>query len=164
MLDPALDGALVALAGAPRGLLPAPAEAVQQAADMIAVITNPEALPEQIGDALCGPHPRREAVGFRSPRQQAWELGQLSPSHLRGPSRSRPTAQSRRSSPTILLRPLMDRLTTHTQLPGNPRQRLALLDARQHRQAACLQPFSVSSHERRIRHVLKMSSYLCRGL
>lgn len=77
LLDPALDGWFVALAGATGGFLPAPTEAMQQAADVVAVIAHAETLPEQIGDPLGGPDRRGEPVGLGSARQQVGELSQL---------------------------------------------------------------------------------------
>lgn len=164
MLNPALDGGFVAFAGAARGLLPAPAEPMQQAADMIPVIANPETLPEQIGDALRGPHRGREAVSFGTPRQQARELSQLPAGQLRRTARPRPAAQSGGAPAAILQRPLMNRLAAHTELPGNRGERLAALEARQSQKAACLEYSCISSHEPKIRRLASMSTYLCRGL
>ncbi len=164
MLNPALDGGFVAFTGTACWLLPAPAEPMQQAADVIPVITNAETLAEQIGDALRGPHRGGEAVRFSAPRQQARELSQLPTSQLRRTARPRPATQSACAPAAILPRPLMNRLAAHTQLPSDRGQRLAALDTWQSREAACFEHLCISSHGPKIRHLTGMSIYLCRGL
>ena len=78
-----LDGGLVAFAGAAGRLLPAPAEAVQQAANMIAIIAHPEAAPNQIRHSLRGPDRRRESVSLGSLREQARKLRESSAGQFR---------------------------------------------------------------------------------
>jgi hypothetical protein len=119
VLDPALDGGLVALPRAARRLLPAPAEAVQQAADMIAAVAHPEASPDQIGHPLRGPQGRRKAVGFGPLDQQARQLREPRAGQLVRAPGTRTTAQRGISTP--LPPPLPDEygLATDAQPPGN---------------------------------------------
>ena len=155
MLNPAQDSGFIAFTGTACGLLPTPAEPVRQAADMIPVIANPEAPPKQIGDALRGPHGGREAVRFGVPRQQARELSQLPVCQLRGTAGPLAAAQPGCSAAAILPRPWMNRLTAHPELPGNPGQRLAALDARQGRETACLEHSCISSHDSKVRQPIE---------
>lgn len=164
LLDPALDGLLVPLTSAACRLLPTPTKPMQQATDVIAVIANAQAPPEQIGDALRGPDSSGKSVGFGAVRQQTGKLGQLCASQFGRATRARDTAQPRPSSSAGLLRPLMHSLSAHTQLAGNSGQRLAPPDAGQGGQAARLQHSSVSLHECNIHCLSGMSSYLYRGL
>src|SRR5712692_10610307 len=106
-----------------------------------------------MGAALCGPHSAREAVRFGATRQQARELSQLPTGQLRRTARPGTAAQSGCAPAAILQRPLMNRLAAHTELPGNRGPRLAALDARQSREAACLEYSCISSHEPKVRRL-----------
>jgi hypothetical protein len=125
--------------------LSAPAEPVQQVGNVVPAIANPEALPEQIGDALRGPHRRCKAVRFGAMRQHARELRQLHGGQLRRTPWTGPAAQSVCALPAIFLGPLMDRLAAHPKSPGNRGQRFAARNARQGREAACFELFCDSS-------------------
>ncbi len=137
---------------------------MQQATDVIAVIANAKAPPEQLGDALRGPDSSWKSVRFGAVCQQAWKSSQLCASQFGRATRTRDTAQPRHSASAGLLRPLVHGLPAHTQLTGNGGQRLAPPDAGQGGQAARLQHSSVSLHEWNIRCLTGMSSYLYRGL
>ena len=164
VFDPVPDGLLVPLTSATGWFLPTPTKAMQQAADVIAVIANAEVSPNQVGYPLRGPHAGGKPVGFGAPHQQTRKLGQLCASQFGRATRARNAAQPRRSSPAGPTRPLMHGLSAHAQLTGNSGQRFAPLDAGQGGQAARLQHSSVSSHNCKIPWPIEMSSYLCRGL
>ncbi len=164
VLDPAADGFLVSLTGATGGFLPTPAKPMQQATNVIAVIANAKAPPQQIGNALCGPDGGRKSVRFGAVCQQTWKLSQLCASQFGRATRARDTTQPRHSSSAGQSRPLVHGLPAHTQLAGNGGQRFTPPDAGQGGQAARLQDSSVSSHKWNIRCPSPMSSYLYRGL
>jgi hypothetical protein len=171
VLDPALDGGLVALAGATRGFLPAPAEAVQQAANMIAVMAHAETSPDQIGDPLRGPQGRREAVDFRALREQSGKPGQLPGCQFGGPSGPWALQQTRCPLASPPLVPDKDGLARNAQLAGYRRKRLARLQQRQggqtprfHSLGIPSRPCGVVSHKPTVPQDRKLSIYLYRCL
>ncbi len=75
---PEVDLRVVALAGAPLGLLAGPAQArVQDAADVIGMIGDAEAPADQFGDAAAGPEVIGPAVGLGALKQELFELLQV---------------------------------------------------------------------------------------
>jgi hypothetical protein len=119
-------------------------------------------LPEQIRDPLGGPDRRGEPVGFGPARQQVGELNSLRAGQLGWATWPGTAVQPGSTSPLIPLGPLMHRLPTHAQLPGNGRQPLAAFEQRQSRQPTCLQHSCVSSQVSNIRENTPMSIYLYR--
>jgi len=131
---------------------------------MIAIIANPETLPEQIGHALRGPNGAGKSIGVGPPRQQPRQPGQLPPGQFGRAARPRDAAQSGGPAPATALRPLMHGLSAYAQLPGNRGQRFAPLDAGQGGHPARLQHHGVSAHAGKIHPLFALSSYLCRCL
>ena len=168
---PTLDGGLVAFASAARGLLPTPAEAVQQAANMIAIITHPEAAPNEIRHSLRGPDRRRESVSLGSLREQARKLRESSAGQFRRASGTRTAVQARLASPSPPLGPNKHGLAAHAELPGNRAKRLAVLQAREgsqpprfHRARVSSGTYGVVGHKPTVPLNMHLSMYLCRGL
>lgn len=166
-----LDGGLVAFAGPARGLLPASAEAVQQAANMIPIVTDSEATPNQIGDTLRGPDGRGESISFGSSCQQPWERGQLSARQLGRPSGVRATMQGFLTLPSSSLCPNEHRLTAYAELSGNRGQRFPALKSGDSGQPPLFHRLRISSgtygnlsHDLTIPQIMAVSTYLYIGL
>src|SRR6266568_2490623 len=100
LLDPALDGCIVAFDCPPSRPLPAPAQLVaQDVPDVAGVVADPGQPLDHLGHARQGPHIGRVAVGFGTFGQRFRHLRQLSVGELR-----RSSPRSRRAqccSPTL---------------------------------------------------------------
>ncbi len=166
-----LDGGFVALASPARGLLPAPAEAVQQATNMIAIVTDSEATPNQIGHSLRGPDGRGEPKGSGSSRQQTRQQDQVSVGQFGRSSGARAAMQGLLPSPSEALRPHKHGLTAHAELSGNRRERLPTLQLGKggqtplfHRSGITSGTFGAVGHRPTVAQIKALSIYLCRDL
>jgi hypothetical protein len=116
VLDPAPDRLLISVASATGRLLPAPAETMEQT---IAVIADMEALPDQIGDPLCGPNIGGEAVGRSPLREQAGQLSQLGARESRAGAGLLAPDQTARSGVSISAPPSPNCLPGRCQATGH---------------------------------------------
>ena len=126
-LQPTLDRLFVAFARATGRPLGAPAQAAQQATDVVRMVDHTPAPQDQIRHTRTGPQVGREATGRRTLEQPAFELSTLLIAELPGPSGSRP---GRQPGLALLLErgaPAPDRTPIDTDLAGDVNWSQALL-------------------------------------
>ena len=128
----------IALQGATLGLLPGQAELMKQPTDVIRVITDTEALGDQVGHAARGPQVPREAVGLGAPLQHLGQLSEPLPAELGlGPGmRARDDACFASLGKGVM--PLADGLTADLEVAGYLGLRPALLEQQDRLPAALL--------------------------
>ena len=86
------NGRFVALPGAARGLLGAPADGLEQPADMHRVVGHAERQAKDRGDSAPRPHVATETIGLGPPLQEVGQAGELRGSQA-------PRRASRRAMP-----------------------------------------------------------------
>ena len=137
---------------------------------MIAVITDVKTAPDQVGNALRGPHFGREAVSRGALCEKAMQLRQFRPGEFRRGARMLASDQSSGPGTPVSAPPHPDGLPTHTRSASDLRFRLAFANPLDGLAAALFQRRKIplarlwGNHAPKSHTTGKISSYLCRGL
>src|SRR6266567_2593724 len=129
LLDPLVDGFVVAFSGSACWSLPTPLQTLaQDVPDMRRVIRHASYVVDHLGHTLQGPHVIRIAVGLSAFDQLAFDLRELVSGQFRQPSRSSSRTQSVSTRSTPRRAPIRDDLMPHAQLPCDLRRTDALFE------------------------------------
>jgi hypothetical protein len=143
---------------------------MEQAANMIAVIADMEALADQIGDPLGGPYVAGETVGQGPLGQQVGQAGQLLAGEFRSGAGMLASGQTGQPGASISAPPSPNRLPTRSQAAGDLGFALAFTNPGDGLSTASFQRGKISlatlrrEHAPRSHRTTKISSYLYRDL